>query len=310
MVRPSPPLVVVGQGLAGTLVALEAEAQGRDVVVIDADAGATATRAAAGLFNPLTGPRFTADQQSWDALVPFYRRLEQRLGVALVHPIDLVRPLAGAKIGEGAFPRAAPGWSANVEPGPRGPQVRIQGGGWVDLPALVDAARARWRALGRLEERRVGPEELRGRRVVWCGGAADLGGPVWGAVVARRWQPVRGDVLTVKIPGLRGADGWIGPRFLLPLGHDLYRWGATHESDVDDQGPRPGARTVLEDDLAAWLADRGGPAFEVVGHSWGVRPSSRNHRPLVGVHPDEPGWTLFNGLGGRGVVLGPTALTE
>lgn len=309
MVSSSSPWYIVGQGLAGTLAALAAEAQGHDVVVIDADSGSTATRAAAGLFNPLTGPRFTADADGWDALVPFYQGLEQRLGTALVHPIDLVRPLAGTKASAAEFPRSAPGWAARIEPGDQGPQVRITGGGWVDLPPLLDAARARWRALGRLEERWVAPEQLQGRRVIWCGGVADLGGAVWGPVVAGRWQPVRGDVLTVEIPGYRRDEGWVGKRFLLPLGDGRYRWGATHESDVDDQGPRPGARKTLEDDLTAWLGDRGGPAYRVVGHAWGVRPSSRNHRPLVEVHPDEPGWTLFNGLGGRGVVWGPRVTT-
>lgn len=298
-------MIVVGQGLAGTLAALEAEARGIDFVVVDQGSGDTATRAAAGLFNPLTGPRFTPGDD-WDVLVPYYRSLEQRLGTALVHTLPLVRPLgsgSGAKVGPEHFPRQRPGWSARVEIVRGEPQVVIEGGGWVDLPALLDAARTRWSRQGRLEERRFDPKEGRGRRVLWCPGASLVGGP-WEPVVQGRWQPVRGDVLTVTIPGLSQDFGEVGTRFLLPLGGSLFRWGATHESDIDDQGLRPEARTLLEEELRTRL----GRPSEVVDHRWGVRPSSRSHRPLVLPHPDEPGWTLFDGLGGRGVAQGPLEL--
>lgn len=296
-------MIVVGQGLAGTLAGLEAEARGVDFVVVDEGSGHTATRAAAGLFNPLTGPRFSPGDH-WDLLVPHYRDLEQRLGVALVHLLPLVRPLgagSGAKVGVDAFPRRGPGWSARVETLQGEPRVVIEGGGWVDLPALLDASRARWSSQGRMEDRRFDPAEGHGKRVLWCPGAS-LAGPPW-ASADELWQPVRGDVLTVRIPGLDRDYGEVGTRFLLPLGGDLFRWGATHESDVDDMGLRPAARALLEDELRSRVGD-----FEVVDHRWGVRPSSRSHRPLVLGHPDEPGWTLFDGLGGRGVALGPPAL--
>lgn len=294
--------VIVGQGLAGTLVGLEAERRGLDFWVVDLGSGKEATRAAAGLFNPLTGPRLTPDLQGWEKIVPHYRELEQRLGVGLCHPLPLVRPLTGTKTTPDKVQRSAPGWSAEVVPDRNGStSVRIEGGGWVDLPALVDAARNRWNTAGRLEERLWTPEEGRGRRIVWTGGPTDLAGPVWSSVpgVRDRWQPVRGDVLTVRVPGLDlGGAAEVGTQFLLPLGGDLFRWGATHESDVDDREFRPAAREFLERTLALRLGDR---PFEVTDHRWGIRPSSRAGIPLVQVHPDESGWVLFNGFGGRGV---------
>jgi len=295
-------LTIVGQGLVGTLAAFEAERRGEDFVVVDQGSGAPATRAAAGLFNPLTGPRFTADTDRWDRILPYYRGLEQNLGVALVHPLPLRRLWDGAKVGPGAFPQSAPGWTAEARPD----GVWIEGGGWVNLEVLLDAARARWLAAGRLEERLFGPGEGRGARVLWSGGVADLAGPVWGPVVAGRWQPVRGDVLTVRIPGLTLDHGEMGSRFLLPLGEGCFRWGATHESDVDDQGPRPEARRILEGELAKRLgAALSDLEFEVIGHRWGVRPSSRSGVPVIEGHPSERGWVLANGFGGRGVALGP-----
>lgn len=301
-------LTIVGQGLVGTLAGLEAEARGVDFRVVDAGSGTPATRAAAGLFNPLTGPRFTASEQDWAPLTAFYRRREDLLGRRLLHPLPLVRPLEEAKVGPEAFPRSGPGWLAAVVAGPEGPWVRIDGGGWIDLDALLDGARERWLRAGRLEDRFFGEEEGRGHRVLWCGGPRGLSSGPWAEVpgVQGRWQGVRGDVLTVTVPGFSLDHGEVGAKFLLPLGDGRYRWGATHEIDVVDEGPRPAARELLERSLAARL----GRPFEIVDHRWGVRPASRNRTPLVVVHPSEPGWTLVNGFGGRGVVQAPGVISK
>lgn len=301
-------LTIAGQGLVGTLAGLEAEARGLEFRVVDSGSGISATRAAAGLFNPLTGPRFTAAEEDWSRLTTFYLDLEQRLGLKLVHSLPLQRPLRGAKIGPEAFPRSGPGWAATLVEDGNGPAVRIDGGGWIDLEALLDGARQRWLRTGRLEERWLGAEEVQGARVLWCTGPRGLASGPWAEMPGVRgaWQGVRGDVLTVVIPGFRLEHAEVGPKFLLPLGEGRYRWGATHEIDVLDEGPRPAAREELEKSLA----DRLGQPFEVVDHRWGVRPASRNRAPLVMNHPAEPGWALCNGFGGRGVVQAPEAVTR
>ena len=46
--------------------------------------------------------------------------------------------------------------------------------------------------------------------------------------------------------------------------------------------------------------------FEIVEHFAGVRPTVRDRRPLLGVHPKEPNLFILNGLGTRGVMLAPT----
>ena len=293
-------LTVVGQGLAGTLAALEAERKGHDFRVVDVGSGASATRAAAGLFNPITGPRFSSDRGRWDTITPYYQKLEQKLGVGFFHPLPLLRPWAGANVGKETFPRSAPGWSAVAQE----QGVWVEGGGWIDLPTLVDAARARFLAQGRLEERLFEADEGRGQSVVWAGGLADFTGHLWSGVpgVTGSWQGVRGDVLTVRIPDLEMDHGEVGYRFLLPLGGGLFRWGATHESDVLDTDYRKDAKLLLERELSTRVGAR---SHKTVGHAWGVRPSTRTGAPMVLAHPDEPGWTLFNGFGGRGTVLVP-----
>ena len=45
--------------------------------------------------------------------------------------------------------------------------------------------------------------------------------------------------------------------------------------------------------------------YEVLEHFAGVRPTVKDRRPLVGTHPDHPNMHILNGLGTRGVMLGP-----
>src|SRR6187551_2531961 len=79
-------LLIVGQGLAGTLLAWECERAGIAFAIADRGHRAAATSAAAGIVNPITGRRLV---KSWrvDTLLPAaratYRELEKELGVSL-----------------------------------------------------------------------------------------------------------------------------------------------------------------------------------------------------------------------------------
>ncbi|HYD83061.1 MAG TPA: hypothetical protein VEA63_03390, partial [Opitutus sp.] len=65
-------LLIVGQGLAGTLLAWELERAGLTFEIADEGHGRAASRVAAGIINPITGQRLV---KSWrvDALLPVAR---------------------------------------------------------------------------------------------------------------------------------------------------------------------------------------------------------------------------------------------
>ena len=45
--------------------------------------------------------------------------------------------------------------------------------------------------------------------------------------------------------------------------------------------------------------------FEIVGHFAGVRPTVKDRNPLVGTYSNHDSIHILNGLGTRGVMLGP-----
>ena len=81
-----PDILIVGQGLAGTMLGWELERAGISFVIADSGHASAATSAAAGIINPITGRRLV---KSWriETLLPearaVYHDFEAELGVTL-----------------------------------------------------------------------------------------------------------------------------------------------------------------------------------------------------------------------------------
>jgi hypothetical protein len=84
--------LIVGQGLAGTMLAFELHWRGKDFVVVDSPSSEQASRVAAGIINPVVFRRLT---KSWlvDDLFPVlkntYHELEKLLSCQLLHPLKI-----------------------------------------------------------------------------------------------------------------------------------------------------------------------------------------------------------------------------
>src|SRR6478609_7832556 len=93
-------IIIVGQGLAGTLLALELEKLGRRVRIIDDHHRDAASPVAAGLINPVTGMRLSPTAGAAE-LIPFaistFRALELKFGVPLYRDMAVFRAYENAE---------------------------------------------------------------------------------------------------------------------------------------------------------------------------------------------------------------------
>ena len=86
-------ILIIGQGICGTFLSRELERAGVSHLVIDEERPDTASRAAAGLINPVTGRRIV---KTWmiDELLPFaknaYRQIGETLGGSYMEPVSVV----------------------------------------------------------------------------------------------------------------------------------------------------------------------------------------------------------------------------
>lgn len=114
-------------------------------------------------------------------------------------------------------------------------------------------------------------------------------------------KPANGDVLTVKIPDLKIDFILKKNIFISPIGNDLYHVGATYNWDNLVWETSASAREFLEQKLQQIIPY----SYEVVGQVAGVRPASRDRRPIIGEHPNYKNLWCYNGLGAKGLLLAP-----
>jgi len=313
--------LIIGQGLAGSMVARRLAGHGTVAVV---DPGLpNASQVAAGLMTPLTGRKFR--------LTPDYPRLFERARavygeMGVLNPVSVYRMFADVEQRAAGMARAADTDCApfverivDVRGGLDGDLTDAFGGvlmrgAWVDLPRLLNGTRT-WLA-DRLIRDRASPAEMsdegdgvrwkdvHARRVVWCDGwRAMLPGGLWSSVP---WQPAKGEALDLMSDApdkdfVLNREGWA-----LPLGGGRWRTGTNWDWAVQDEVPTETQREKLRARFIGYFAET--PGAEVTGHVAGVRPCTRDNRPCLGRHPTRTRHYLLNGLGPRGTVWAPTVV--
>lgn len=296
-------IAIVGQGIAGTLLGLELEKQGAAFHVFGPGPAASASAVAAGIINPITGRRLAPAWRIAE-LLPLaratYRGLETRLGVPLWREMRVRRWFRDERERRIFAERRESGellpWLGAVE----ADGFWTEGAGHVDVPALLAAARQRWRERGCLTERAIDPRELRQRHgLVILGTGAGLAASAVFAGVP--WRLVGGELLTVAVPGLDENVILNRGTWVLPLGKGLAEVGATYEPGAAEARPTAAGRTRLEADARTLL----GRPFEVRDHRAGLRLTLPDQRPAVGRSALDQGWGVLAGLGSKGVSLAP-----
>ncbi|MEK6258883.1 MAG: FAD-dependent oxidoreductase [Planctomycetota bacterium] len=319
--------IVVGQGLAGTALAWSLRWSGSRVLVVDRDVPITSSKVAAGLITPITGQRLVKTwrfDELWPAAVAFYRRVEQETGTSLFSVRPMVRLFSNStevgcfekRIAAGEFHEMV----REPEP-PLDPSSFVSEQGGFEMPVTGQLDVARYLLVSREHFAREGcyltadldvehdlqldsvgvrlPQwGVRAGRLIFCQGIDATHNPWFRAV---RFKPAKGEILTVRIPGL--IENRIVHRgvWLAPLGDELFRVGSTYEWQQLDNVPTMAGRDEILTRLREFLL----VPFEVIDHQAAVRPIHLNQYPVVGLHPDHEQLGYFNGLGSKGTLHAP-----
>lgn len=111
----------------------------------------------------------------------------------------------------------------------------------------------------------------------------------------------RGDYLIFRSTELKVNELVKGKEFLIPLGNDLYKFGATFDRNLlTDKTPLAYKKT-LKRSLESLINVK----FEVVRFESGVRPNVKDRKPILGQHPAHKNMFIMNGFGSRGLFMSP-----
>ena len=320
--------LIVGQGIAGTTLAMELIAQGASVLVIDAYNKSSSSQVAAGLFNPIAFRRVALGWKANECLKEvqrFYSGQEELTETHLFYPKEILRihgsaeevsiwnkrmqaPEFAGLLGETFHEQDSPFYFQ-----PFGVS-KVLGGGFVDTRTWLSAVRRIFLTRNILREEHfeihrleilsdgVQYKEIRANKVIFCEGADALQNPWFGHLP---FNLAKGDVILIHAPGLP-PEIFNGSIYGIPLGDGVFRVGSTYEWEFSDALPSQERAQELEEKLMNLIR----VPFKIIGHEAGIRPTVKDRRPFLGTHPDIKSLAIFNGLGTKGVLLAPLLSKE
>ncbi|MFN3950974.1 MAG: NAD(P)/FAD-dependent oxidoreductase [Thermaurantimonas sp.] len=316
--------LLVGQGIAGSTVALMAEKAGLRITNISLPILSNASMVASGLWNPVVLKRMTLVWRAADmlkALEDFYPWAESVTESSFYHPKPIFRLFHNvSEVNEWHSKCSLPVWRDILKPEvtelPAYIQAPLGAGelmhtGWVDTRAYIQAVHRRLQFLEsvffeefhydklKLTESGVVYQGIRYDGVIFADGIHGWQKNPWFPRTFMR--PTRGDVLTVSdLP-----DDWNFVlhfrHFVLPLGENQWKLGATY--DFRHLAPHP--NLLMANEMLNSLKSVAHVSPKVVETQAGIRPNTKDRRPMIGSHPRHPQLYFINGLGSRGVLMAP-----
>lgn len=313
--------ILVGQGLAGSCMALQLLERGKTILMVDRIHENSATRIAAGLFNPITGMHSTKTWMADDLfsyLHTFYTQAEQLAGEKFFTPMTLYRPFVSIEEQNAWMGRSADDSFLNyidhIHMSPFNPhQVKNELGGlllkqcgFVNTILFCSAIRQLIFRKGFLLDEAFNAEELvieentvmykgyRAKKIILCQGEQASDNKLFSWVPIK---PLKGETLTIQtseeVNTIFNRGVYVVP--------GIWKVGATY--DFHDH-----TRTITEKglhELKSKLDELISFPYTITKQSWGMRPTTHDRKPILGAHPEYSNVIIFNGLGTKGVSLAP-----
>jgi glycine/D-amino acid oxidase-like deaminating enzyme len=319
--------IIIGQGLAGTILAHTLIQKKKSVLIIDQEELSNTSKIAAGLYNPVVFKRLV---KSWlaDDLLPFmdhfYPEAEKVVETKFYFQKHILKPFAEEQekvlwlkkckeeIGMYLSDTIYTDIFSEIIYNPLGAAEVVQAGN-LDTRTFLNAFRMYFKKQAALLEEKFEYDQLIieensvqyknniAEKIIFCEGYKTIDNPYF------NWLPfklTKGEIITVKllseqeIPSEKVINKGV---FILPIGNNTYKVGATYEwNDLTETPTEKGKQ-----ELIAKLEKVIKLPFEVIHHEAGIRPTVNDRRPLIGLHPEHSQLAVFNGMGTKGVMLAP-----
>jgi glycine oxidase len=317
--------IIVGQGIAGTTLAWQLHWRNARVLLIDRDEETSSSKIAAGLITPITGQRFVKSwrfDELWSSAQQFYRRVEELTGCEFFALNSQVRLFSNAKE-QGRFAKRQFSEEDAKLPTPLVNEesfddsfggFEMQAVGQLNVLEYLTASRSFFEQRSAWIEGEVGLEndiairhgivelvshKIKARCLIFCQGYSSDPHPWFPQV---EFDATRGEIITVRVPGLTETRIINRGVWLAPLGGELFRAGSTYDWDDLTSGPTEAGKANIVERLQSFLR----LPFQVVNHQAAVRPIVIGRHPIVGLSAADPQIGIFNGLGSKGSLQAPS----
>jgi glycine oxidase len=315
--------LIIGSGLAGISFSEVALQNQKSILVMDNNSQ-NSSKIAGGLYNPVILKRFSEVGQAKEHLAimnVFFANLERKLDCKVDYKMPILRKFFSVEEQNNWFLASdkvnlAPFLSTNLISkkyasidSPYGYGEVLQTG-YVDTALMLNLYREYLikknlfreesfdYALLKEEIEGVRYKNIPARHIIFAEGFGMHANPYFNNLPL---DGTKGELFIIKAP-LLDLDVILNTSvFILPLGNDLFKVGATYNWTDKTGIPSEGGKNELVEKIKEII----NCDFEIVEHFAGVRPTVKDRRPLVGTYSNHNSIHILNGLGTRGVMLGP-----
>lgn len=315
--------LIIGQGLAGSILAYQLLQRGKTITIIDERKSSTSSKVAAGLVNPFTGPKMV---KSWKAeylfpfLRSFYSNLESEINLAFLTKKTIYRPFGSIEeLNDWDGRSSQPNYQKFIKricpKGTHNKYIFDEFGG-IEIDGLVlNVAKfidAMHNYLSNrcqyitsqfqesdltLSDNNITYHEIHANKLVFCTGYEIQQSKYFGWVPM---APVKGELLYIKMDE-EFETIYNKSCFIIPQGKGIYKAGSTYNREDLSEKPTDKGKNEITKKLNALLKMN----YEIIRHDAGIRPGTVPRRPLMGFHPIHHQLGVFNGMGTKGVSLAP-----
>jgi len=315
--------LIVGNGLAGISFAEIALQNNKSIFVFDNNSQPS-SRIAGGLYNPVVLKRFSEvwkAKEQIDFAFPFYHKIQSKLNVVFDFELPILRKFYSSEEQNNWFqaadkPNLAPFLDSKLvtisyqnidSPFHYGKVLHT---GYLEISILIEAYSNYLKSINSFSEAPfvynkieffegfIQYKNIKAKHIVFAEGFGLHANPYFNDLPL---DGTKGELLIIKAPNLQLDVVIKSSVFILPIGNDLYKVGATYDwTDKTNQPTEAGKQELIEKLNELMSCD-----FEIIQHFAGVRPTVKDRRPLVGTHPVHLKLHVLNGLGTRGVMLAP-----
>ena len=316
--------IIVGQGIAGSVLAWELVQRRKKVLIFD-PGNNNATKVASGIINPITGRNYV---KTWmaDEVIPFavnfYQNLEKKFKTDFFKSIPVCKLFYSAgNQNEWSLRSGNPEYSSflsdkniilldkskvNNDFGAFGINNTYALNTIIFLTALENYFLEKETLIKAsfdfddliIENNSIQYKEIRADKIIFCEGHLGKLNPFFNYLP---FNPAKGESLHVKINNYYNDRIISGNYFTMPVGDDEYYLGSTNHWDFNNELPTEAGKNELTDGLKTLTP----LPFSVNSHKAAIRPTVKDRKPLIGLHPANPRLCIFNGLGTKGISLAP-----
>ena len=315
--------IIIGLGLAGIAFAEELKKQNKSFIVFE-DNSQNSSLVAGGMYNPVVLKRFTSVWNAKEQLkiaLPFYKELEKKFKSTYCHKVDIYRIFKSVEEQNNWFLACdkillqdfmIPKVIKNENKWINAPFNfgKLTNTGRIDVKKLINNYRDLLinNNLFRQEfflhkniefyNNYVIYNNIKSEKIVFCEGFGLKENPFFNYLPMRE---AKGELLTIHAPNLKVDFLIKAAVFVLPIGDDMYKVGATFNWKDKTKTPTIEGKEELVAKLSSFINCK----YKIIDHTAGIRPTISDRRPLVGVHKKYKQLSILNGLGTRGVMIAP-----